>query len=85
MAIVVAEGIYRSRETDLVLTSVNDSRHSRASLHWSGNAVDIRTRELDPDHIEEIGEEIRQSLTSEYDVVVESDHIHIEFQPKRSS
>ena len=85
MAILVAEGVYKTVSTGLVLTSVNDGRHSLTSLHYSGNAVDIRTRELDPDHIEEIGEEIRQSLTSEYDVVVESDHIHIEFQPKRSS
>ena len=85
MAILVAEGVYNKYSTDLVLTSVVGGRHSFTSLHYTGCAFDIRTRELNPDHIEEIGEAIRQALTSEYDVVVERDHIHIEFQPKRST
>lgn len=83
MAILVAEGIYEQYTTDIVITSVNDGRHSRTSLHYSGNAVDLRTRELPEVKAQEVGEEIRNSLTSEYDVVVETDHIHIEFQPKR--
>ena len=86
LAILVAEGVYDEYDTDLVLTSVNDGRHSYTSLHYSGSAIDIRTRELPgANNIQAVGKAIRQGLSDEYDVVVESDHIHIEYQPKRRS
>ncbi|KKL05866.1 hypothetical protein LCGC14_2601760 [marine sediment metagenome] len=84
LALLVAEGVYDKYDTDLVVTSVNDGRHSYTSLHYSGSAADIRTRELpEADSIQAVAEEIRQDLSDEYDVIVESDHIHIEYQPKR--
>lgn len=84
LAILVADGIYDKYETDLVLTSVNDGKHSHASLHYSGSAMDIRTRDLpEEDSVQKVAEEIRQALSNEYDVVVELNHIHIEYQPKR--
>lgn len=86
MAFQIAEGVYSKYNTDLVITSIVDGRHSYASLHYCGCAGDIRTRNLPKaDSIQAVGEEIRQALTEEYDVVVESNHIHIEFQPKRGS
>ena len=84
LAILVAEGVYNEHGTDLVLTSVNDGRHSYTSLHYSGSAVDIRTRNLPKDtNVQLIVGGIEKALSNEYDVVLEKDHIHIEYQPKR--
>jgi len=86
LALLVAEGVYNKYDTDLVITSVVDGKHSYTSLHYCGCAADIRTRDLpQEDSIQAVGQEIRQALTREFDVVVESNHIHIEFQPKRGS
>ena len=75
---------YHQYETNLVVTSCNDGHHSLTSLHYSGNAVDLRTRNL-PDNITGhiVRDEIKKNLNIDYDVVLESDHIHLEYQPRR--
>jgi hypothetical protein len=49
------------------------------SLHYRGFAVDLR---LPTDNKEEIRAELAASLGAEYDVILEIDHIHIEYDPK---
>ncbi len=83
--LLVADGIYHAQGFKMVVTSVVDGRHSLTSLHYAGQAADLRTRNMGTDDTkQEIGNLIRESLTSEFDVVVEKTHIHLEFQPKRS-
>lgn len=65
-----------------VITSAKDGRHRRGSLHYSGNAIDLRTRHLVAGEATKIILLLRQWLTDEYDVLLEKDHIHLEFQPK---
>lgn len=66
---------------DLVVTSICDGEHSRTSLHWSGCAADLRRWNIpDPNSFVDW---LREALTDEFDVVLEDDHIHMEFQPKR--
>lgn len=85
-AIVQIEAAARSlnRDYEPTITSCIDGPHSWASLHYRGDAVDIRTRDLPPGmDVAILAEAIRDRLTHrEYDVVVEKDHIHVEFQPK---
>ena len=81
LAAVVADEIYSKWGSDLVVTSVVDGRHSTNSLHYAGQAIDLRTRNVGEPKA--ICDEIEEALTDEYDVVLESDHIHVEFQPKR--
>lgn len=87
LAVQVAEEVYANMEgQDLVVTSWQDGTHSRASLHWVGHAVDIRTKAagISVERAQDLASEIARRLPpTEFDVVVESDHIHMEWQPKR--
>lgn len=82
LAIMVVEGIFRERHKPLVLTAVVDGSHSRGSLHYCGCAFDARTRDLPPGEAEEVANLARSALGSDFDAVLESDHLHFEYQPK---
>ena len=82
LALNVADDVYRSRGHVLTITSANDSQHMDSSLHYSGFAVDLRTKDLPPADVPEIAEAIKAQLGSQYDVIQEMDHIHVEFDPK---
>lgn len=84
-AIGIAESIYRKQGEQLVVTSLNDSKHHQGSLHYAGMAVDLRTRNLSAVKLLTVFDELRALLEPQgFDVVQETDHIHIEFQPKPS-
>lgn len=80
-ALVVADTVYRENGRDLVVTSVTDGKHSETSLHYSGCAADLRTNVF-PEGADLVAKQIRDGLTNDYDVVLESDHIHLEYQPR---
>lgn len=75
LAILEADRIL---EGSLVVTSVSDGKHSAGSLHYVGLACDLR---LPPESAIFV-EELREALGAEYDVVIEGDHVHVEYQPK---
>ena len=79
---MVAESVYVEQDYDFVLTEGTGGKHSRASLHYIGNAVDIRTNVIQVDKQRGVTDEIQARLNSDYDVVLEKDHIHLEYQPK---
>jgi len=69
--------------TDVTVTSARGDKHSRQSLHYSGNAVDLRTRNLNDEQIRATVLKLKQVLGKRFDVLFESgNHIHIEHQPK---
>lgn len=78
----VADQVYREYKIELVITSVVDGRHSKTSLHYSGNGADLRTRNFPEEDHERIRAEIKDRLGEDFDVILESDHIHMEFQPR---
>lgn len=80
-AIVVADQCFDGK---LVVTSVNDSQHMPGSKHFIGNAFDCRTTSagIDQTAAKLIADKIRDRLGSEFDVVLEKDHIHVEYDPK---
>lgn len=64
---------------EFVVTSGSEStEHIRGSLHYSGAAFDFR---LVP-KVSEVVLHIRGALGEDFDVVVEKDHVHVEYQPK---
>ena len=67
---------------DCVITSANDSKHGPNSLHYKGQALDLRTRHLNGQGLQSVYHKLKESLGDQFDVVLEADHIHIEFDVK---
>jgi hypothetical protein len=82
LALLLIQPLFTRRGYSMVITSLLDGQHSRGSLHYKGLAVDLRRRHLSEEHVKEIFEEMKESLGSRYDVVLESSHYHIEYDPK---
>ena len=85
IGLFVVDNIYKNFGPELVVTSLNDSKHSKTSLHYSGQAADLRTHYFTgSSQVALVADAIRDALgrNPDYDVVIESDHIHFEYQPK---
>ena len=78
IAVIVANDIYTKAGVPCVITSCTDGSHKTNSLHYCGMAVDLRTRDLPVASLPVILEDLKFALGPDYDVVLESDHIHIE-------
>lgn len=83
LGIIIANDVFKFFGHESVITSLLDSKHSHTSLHYCGNAVDFRVKHVARDKWELVTEKIKERMTPDYDVILESDHIHIEYQPKR--
>lgn len=66
---------------DAVVTFSTNGEHKANSLHPSGNAIDLRTRDMTQQQIRDALSQLRTSLGADYDVLNEGDHIHIEYDP----
>lgn len=67
---------------EMVITSIVDGKHSPGSLHYVGYAADVRIWAIESNGLAEFTQGLAEELGEEFDVVLEKDHIHIEFQPK---
>src|SRR5678815_276616 len=68
--------------TELTITAGIDGQHSMTSLHYALRAIDVRTRDLSVADKERLIAGLRLELGADYDVVLEDDHLHLEFDPK---
>ena len=75
---IIAE-VYAAYGVDCVVTSANDSEHMEGSKHGTGEALDYRTRDLTSEQQVNLTNTIIASLGQEFDVVLESDHLHVEY------
>jgi hypothetical protein len=65
------------------ITSAMDGTHMATSKHYTGDALDWRIWESDAAGVTgSILGELQYYLGSDYDVILEKDHIHIEYDPK---
>lgn len=78
----VACTYYTQRGYHFFWTSGEDSQHKPGSLHPSGNAADLRIWHIPKTELQRFTLGLAMVLGSQYDVVLESDHIHIEYDPK---
>jgi len=87
LGLIIIERVFDSLNIPCVVTSPanNSEAHSSTnSLHYTGQAIDIRlpsrynpSAGLD----KSVTDSIRNVLGEEFDVVLESNHIHVEYQP----
>lgn len=67
---------------DIVITSTTGGQHVPGSKHYAGRAIDVRTRNwIEP---QAVAEAVATVLGPDFDVILESDHLHIEFDPNRN-
>lgn len=83
-ALIALEKVYKrlGRSEGVTITSGLDGVHSAGSLHYYGLAVDGRTHYFTEEEIDRAVAQLKNELGNNYDVVKESTHIHIEYDPK---
>lgn len=82
-ALIVADRISKSvTGKAIVVTSLLDGVHSKNSLHYSGNAFDLRVWIYTQDQIQQLLKRFKTELGNDFDCIFEGDHFHIEYDPK---
>ena len=82
IALQIIDGIYRAHGLELMITEGTGATHMAGSLHYVGQAADLRSSNVPTAIHDPVINEIRTALGAEFDFVVEADHFHVEFQPK---
>lgn len=77
-ALPVIEAEYQKIGLEAVVTSTFEGTHSPGSLHYGNNAVDLRL----PTNGTAMITKLKEALGPKFDVVLEGDHIHVEYDPK---
>ena len=68
---------------NIVITSGTNGTHMTGSKHYTGDALDMRTSNFPtPSAMMTFVDGLRKRLGGDYDVVVEKDHLHCEYDPK---
>jgi hypothetical protein len=95
LALQVAEKIFDRYYVDLVITSCNDGRHMEGSKHYTGCAVDLRTKHIDGEHTlavfgvsggevkQKILRQLKRALGMDFDILLEglgTAHEHIHLE-----
>lgn len=80
-ALGVTDEIFARYGVEAVITSGIDGKHSRGSIHYSGGAVDLRSRDFADGDAEKAVAELKDALGPDFDVILEHNHIHLEYQP----
>lgn len=67
---------------DAMVTSARDGIHSSNSLHYQGRAIDLRIRDIADASLKwRYRDRLAEALGEDFDVVMETDHIHVELDP----
>ena len=90
-AALIIDSICTDMGIGCVITSgdegkAGDGVHKRTSRHYDGEAMDFRTRELNYVKSKDFESRVRVRLDKDfpfqYDVVLETDHLHVEHDPE---
>ena len=80
----LAEQVYMESGIEvMVVTSVNDGRHMTGSKHYTGEAFDTRIWGISTERLQMMLVRLNTLMDHlGFDIVLESDHFHIEYDPK---
>lgn len=78
---------------EAIITSANDGRHGKNSIHYKikgatgatfkeSGACDLRSRDVLMSKRDVILRELKEELGDDYDIILESSHYHLEWDPK---
>lgn len=82
---MILSGVFWRHSIPTMITSCRDGKHKEGSKHYIGDALDIRlpSRFNNTANIDlKLLAEGREALGEQYDLVLEADHLHLEFDPK---
>jgi len=83
--LIIIDQVMKEQGQEAVITSGSEetTRHVMKSLHYNGCAVDLRSRFFSNPEL--IAALCREALGNnpDYEIIVESNHFHFEYQPKR--
>jgi len=87
VALRVVEDEFSRFSLDTVVTSANDAEHKKGSFHYSGRALDFRTKHAAGVAAGIISTIKKQLVPLGFDVIWEgagtdNEHLHIEYDPK---
>jgi len=83
-AVDIAKDVFAKYDKDCVVTSGREGKHMDYSLHYAGQAVDLRRRHLNQEEAEQIREALIIILGEDYTVLLEATHFHVHYRPKES-
>lgn len=83
-ALGVFDALYYERGCTLIVTSLTDGVHpDLKNIHGRGYAADLRISNVSAMVLRTILDAAKEMLyTRGYDIVLESDHVHVEYDPK---
>lgn len=82
MGYMVVKSVYNRNGCVCRLTSGVEGHHMNHSHHKKGLAVDIGIRDIPRNLLEKIVNESLECLGDEFQLIVERDHLHLEYDPK---
>ena len=65
----------------VVITSGTDGTHMKGSKHYTGEALDMRTRNFPEGQLKPFMDRLQTRLGEDYQLILEVDHLHIEYDP----
>lgn len=75
--------VFDTLAKDCVVTAGRDGVHQIQSKHYTDEALDLRRFHLEPHEVEPVVQGLKQALGKDFDVVLEHDHLHVEYDPKQ--
>lgn len=79
LGMFVAEQVFTECSQRFTITSLRDGTHHPNSLHYKGLAFDIRIFDLRNVSAHKMALKLKDRLPSGFQIALESDHIHVEF------